>query len=212
LRRVVTVGLGVMIAVVSSAALIYTAVTPAPLLGHPDPHGDGVAGLMRGLQAISAPDPKGSVAPRAAPAAASPHVPTPTAIPMPKRTGVWIEIPALEIALPLARGDGSANIPLWKALVYPGTSWPGKPGNSYVYAHAQWGMFANLLYARVGDAGYIHDYGSGRVLTFHVSRVVGQIAYNDGTWLHYQASRPTLTLMTCMDWKFTGNRYVVQLT
>ena len=66
--------------------------------------------------------------------------------------------------------------------------------------------------ARVGDAGYIHDYGSGKVQTFHVSRVVGQVRYNDGTWLHYQASRPTLTLQTCMDWKPTGNRYIVQLT
>ena len=62
------------------------------------------------------------------------------------------------------------------------------------------------------DTGYIHDYGSGKVLTFHVSRIVGQVRYNDGTWLHYQANRPTLTLQTCMDWKPTGNRYIVQLT
>lgn len=71
---------------------------------------------------------------------------------------------------------------------------------------------SNLLYARVGDTGYIHDYGSGKVLTFHVSRVVGQVRCNDGTWLHYQANRPALTLQTCMDWNPTGNRYIVQLT
>jgi LPXTG-site transpeptidase (sortase) family protein len=119
----------------------------------------------------------------------------------------------LGIALPLAKGDGSVNnIPLWKALVYPGTAWPGKPGNSYIYAHAQWGMFANLLYARVGDEGYIHDYTTGQVQTFHVSRVVGEIVYNDGTWLHYEASRPTLTLQTCTDWNSTGKRFVIQLT
>ncbi len=73
-------------------------------------------------------------------------------------------------------------------------------------------MFANLLYARVGDTAYIHDYGTGRIQTFHVSRVVGQIPYDDGTWLDYQASRPTLTLQTCMDWNSKGNRFVVQLT
>ena len=217
MRRAVTVGLGVMIVVVSTAALIYNAVTPAPILGHPDPHGDGLAAVEQGLQAaISAPSPGGSVASRAAPAAASAHAPAATAVPVVPRTGVWIEIPVLNIALPLAKGNGgstnAANIPLWKAFVYPGTVWPGRPGNSYIYAHAQWGMFANLLYARVGDAGYIHDYGSGKVLTFHVSRIVGQVGYNDGTWLHYQANRPTLTLQTCMDWKPTGNRYIVQLT
>lgn len=205
-----------MIVVVSTAALIYNAVTPAPILGHPDPHGDGLAAVEQGLQAvISAPSSGGSVASRPAPADASAHAPTATAVAVPPRTGIWIEIPALDIALPLAKGNGSsipANIPLWKAFVYPGTPWPGQPGNSYIYAHAQWGMFANLLYARVGDAGYIHDYGSGKVQTFHVSRVIGQVRYNDGTWLHYQASRPTLTLQTCMDWKPTGNRYIVQLT
>ena len=196
--------------VVSSAALIYQAVTPAPILGHPDPHGDGILSKVPGLQG-----PQANAAPQAsaAPGSATNHMPSPTAVALPPRTGLWIEMPALGIALPLAKGDGSVNnIPLWKALVYPGTAWPGKPGNSYIYAHAQWGMFANLLYARVGDTGYIHDYGTGKVQTFHVSRVVGQIPYNDGTWLHYTASRPTLTLQTCMDWKSTGKRFVVQLT
>jgi LPXTG-site transpeptidase (sortase) family protein len=210
LRRF-AIGVGVMIVAVSSAALIYQAVTPAPILGHPDPHGDGLLARVPGLQAIeklgySAGSGSGSGTTRS-------QMPSATAVPLPPRTGVWIEMPELGIALPVVKGDGSVNnIPLWKALVYPGTSWPGKPGNSYIYAHAQWGMFANLLYARVGDAGYIHDYSTGRISTFHVSRVVGQIPYDDGTWLHYQSSRPTLTLQTCMDWNPTGKRFVVQLT
>jgi LPXTG-site transpeptidase (sortase) family protein len=190
----------------SSGALIYQAVTPAPILGHLDPHGDGISALVRDVQGISGPDVTRPGVARPAPKA----VPSPT--PLPPRTGLWLEIPALEIALPVIKGDGSSNIPTWKALVYPGTVWPGRPGNSFIYAHAQWGMFANLLYARVGDAGYVHDYSSGRILTFHVSRVVGKIAYTDGTWLNYKAGRPTLTLMTCTDWKSTDDRYVVQLT
>lgn len=204
MRRAATVA-GLLIVAVSSAALIYGAVTPAPLLGHPDPHGGGGTALAGGLEAISALQAKASTA-------LAPHGPAPVAVPVPKRTGVWIELPSLDIALPLGRGNGSMNIPLWKAFVYPGTPWPGQVGNSYVYAHAQWGMFASLLYARVGDAAYIHDYSTGRVLTFHVSRVVGQIHYDDRTWLDYKATRPTLTLQTCMDWSPTGNRYIVQLT
>jgi len=207
MRRVVA-AVGAVIVAVSSAALIYQAVTPAPILGHPDPHGDGIAGWLPGMQAMAAPTPSS-----AGPAGVHSRVPATSPVPLPPRTGVWIEIPVLGIALPLAKGDGSVNnIPTWKALVYPGTSWPGKPGNSYIYAHAQWGMFANLLYARVGDTGYIHDYGTGRMQTFHVTKVVGEIPWNDGTWLHYQSSRPTLTLQTCTDWTLKGDRYVVQLT
>jgi LPXTG-site transpeptidase (sortase) family protein len=206
LRRV-AIGVGAMFIAVSSAALIYQAVTPAPILGHADPHGDGILGQLPGLPAIAG---LGSSAPKGT---SSSHMPTPVPVVVAPRTGVWIEMPVLDIALPVSKGDGSvSNVPLWKALVYPGTSWPGKPGNSYIYAHAQWGMFANLLYARVGDTAYIHDYGTGRIQTFHVSRVIGQIPYDDGTWLHYQASRPTLTLQTCMDWNSKGNRFVVQLT
>jgi LPXTG-site transpeptidase (sortase) family protein len=196
-----------MIVAVSSAALIYQAVTPAPILGHPDPHGDGLVARVPGLQAIA------NLGSSSSQGSSRGHMPSPVAVVLPPRTGVWIEMPVLGIALPISKGDGSINnIPLWKALVYPGTAWPGKAGNSYIYAHAQWGMFANLLYARTGDTAYIHDYGAGKIQTFHVSRVVGQIPYDDGTWLHYQASKPTLTLQTCMDWNPTGNRYIVQLT
>jgi LPXTG-site transpeptidase (sortase) family protein len=207
MRRIAVV-VGAIVVAVSASALIYQAVTPAPILGHPDPHGDGLVAKIPGLQAIenlgSSTSPQG---------ASRSHMPSPVAVVLPPRTGLWIEMPVLGIALPLSKGDGSvSNIPLWKALVYPGTAWPGKPGNSYIYAHAQWGMFANLLYARMGDTAYIHDYGTGKIQTFHVSRVVGQIPYDDGTWLHYQASKPTLTLQTCMDWNTKGNRYVVQLT
>ena len=206
MRRVAIV-VGALIVAVSSAALIYQAVTPAPILGHPDPHGDGILAQVPGLQAIE------GLGSSPAPATTRNHMPAPTAVALPPRTGVWIEMPALGIALPVLKGNGSVNnIPLWKAFVYPGTSWPGKPGNSYIYAHGQWGMFGNLLYARVGDTGYIHDYGTGKVQTFHVSRVVGQVAYNDARWLQYQAGRPTLTLQTCVDWTPKGKRFVVQLT
>jgi LPXTG-site transpeptidase (sortase) family protein len=133
-------------------------------------------------------------------------------LPACRRRAAWIEIPALSIALPVARGDGTDRIPEWKALVYPGTSWPGEPGNSYVYAHALWGMFGSLLYARVGDAAYVHDYDTGRVRTLRVTRVVGRIAYDDHRWMLFTTSRAVVTLQTCVDYDPKGDRFVVQLS
>src|SRR5579884_1029201 len=71
---------------------------------------------------------------------AAAHPSGPCAFPA-TRTGMWIEIPALEIDLPVREGDGSDNIPHCVALHYPGTAEPGDAGNSYLYAHGLWGMF-----------------------------------------------------------------------
>ena len=45
-----------------------------------------------------------------------------------------------------------------------------------------------------------------------MSKVVGRVAYNDPHWLSDQASAPTLTLQTCVDYNPKGDRYIVQLT
>jgi LPXTG-site transpeptidase (sortase) family protein len=128
------------------------------------------------------------------------------------RSGLWIESAALSIALPIRKGDGSDSIPQWTALVYPGTAWPGQPGNSYVYAHGYWEMFGPLLYAQRGDAISLHDYDTGVVRELHVSRVVGKVAWNDSRWLSLKTAVPTVTLQTCVDYKEKGDRYIVQLT
>src|SRR3984893_5405302 len=60
----------------------------------------------------------------------SPYDATHTAsVPQPvgARTGLWIEISSLHIALPIQEGDGSNNIPQLVALPYPETATPERP-------------------------------------------------------------------------------------
>jgi LPXTG-site transpeptidase (sortase) family protein len=183
---------------IGALGVFLYATRPAVMLGHPDPHagtqpntGNPLAPLTGILTYPAAP-------PESAPAPVAP------------RTGSWIEAPSMDIALPIQKGDGSDRIPAWVALTYPHTAAPGAAGNSYLYAHGYWGMFGGLLYARAGDAVSIHDYATGKVTTFHVSRVVGRTRYNDTTWLRTLSTKPLLTLQTCVDDNPKGDRYIVQ--
>jgi len=155
--------LGLLVAAAAAGGIAHYEMTPTPVLGHADPHSSGAAGLVQralsgsdGLIA-SLPGASGAPAEAATPAAVTGATP---------RSGLWIEMPALSIALPIQRGNGSNNIPQWKALVYPGTAWPGEAGNSYVYAHGYWEMFGPLLYAKPGDAAYLHNYDTGACLLY----------------------------------------------
>jgi LPXTG-site transpeptidase (sortase) family protein len=201
--------LGLILAGAAVGGIAHYELTPTPVLGHADPHASGAAGVVQrvlsGSDALIAGAPGTSATPPevAAPAEVKRAAP---------RTGFWIEIPALSIALPIQRGDGSDRIPQWAALVYPGTVWPGDPGNSYVYAHGYWEMFGGLLYAKRGDTAYLHNYDTGVVLEMHVSKVVGRVAYNDSHWLSDKAAAPTLTLQTCVDYTPKGDRFIVQVT
>ena len=174
--------------------------TPEIILEHPNfkPHNDTPAGDI----AVAVPSPTGPISAYAAGHDAPPRPEQP-------KVGTWLEIPALEIALPVQQGDGTDKIPYWVALRYPGTANPGEKGNSYLYAHGLWGMFGSLLFARAGQAVYVHDYTTGNVRTLHVSKVVGKIHYNDTRWVRFKADNPTLTLQTCVDNDPRGDRYVV---
>jgi LPXTG-site transpeptidase (sortase) family protein len=207
--RAGTLILGLLVAAAAAGGIAHYEMTPTPVLGHADPHSSGAAGLVQralsgsdGLIA-SLPGASGAPAEAATPAAVTGATP---------RSGLWIEMPALSIALPIQRGNGSNNIPQWKALVYPGTAWPGEAGNSYVYAHGYWEMFGPLLYAKPGDAAYLHNYDTGAMRNLHVSRVVGRVPYNDSKWLALKTAVPTVTLQTCVDYNPKGDRYIVQLT
>ena len=161
----------------------------------------------------------GSSAPRQALAAladrlqqVSPYARTHAAPPRPDqpRSGLWIEIPSVGISLPVRPGDGSDHIPYWEALWYPGTAAPGAGGNSYLYAHGIWGMFGGLLFVRAGDHVYLRDYSGGSIEDFVVSKVVGDVAYDDVRWLKLTSATPLLTLQTCVGWDLKGDRFVVQ--
>jgi LPXTG-site transpeptidase (sortase) family protein len=142
----------------------------------------------------------------------SPYAQSHPAPPRPQqpRRGVWLEIPELDIALPIQDGDGSDRIPYWVALRSPGTAVPGSPGNAYIYAHGVRGMFGALLVATVGDNVFVHDYSAKTVKTFHVSKVVGKVRYNDVSFIHIKTDKPMLTLQTCIDDNRQGDRFIVQ--
>jgi len=136
--------------------------TPEPTLGGGDP--------LFG-QATSTPDPTPTAAP-ATPAvpptvirSATPSLATgsptpspsssPTATLTPASAGIAsrIRIPSLDVDLPIVAGDldmpGNRNdFPLCDVAMYlPGFVQPGDPGTTYIYAHAQRGMFLPLLRA-----------------------------------------------------------------
>jgi LPXTG-site transpeptidase (sortase) family protein len=201
---------GVVVAAVAATGLLSYELTPTPLLGHRDPHSTGVAAIAQDVVAqsdILIAQLPGSVGSPAVPA------PPPSVTDTAPRHGFWIEMPTLSIALPVQQGDGSDRIPMWKALVYPGTAWPGGAGYSYVYAHAYWGMFGGLLYARPGDVAYLHDYDAGTVTAMHVTKVVGRVPYGDTRWIARPANGAhILTLQTCVDYNPKGDRFIVQLS
>ncbi len=196
---------GLTAILLAGAGLYVFATTPAVMLQHRDPHpGSSSAGLSDVLAPFlnTVSEPPAVSPPPAAVAPAGPQAP--------QRNGLWIEAPALHIALPLVQGDGSDQIPQWVALVYPGTAQPGSPGNSYIYAHGYWQMFGGLLYARVGDAVYLHDYSTGSVVTFKINRVIGRTNAADVSWIKWQSSSPVLTLQTCTGYSATSDRFIVQ--
>jgi sortase (surface protein transpeptidase) len=182
-RRVVVLG-GLAAAVVGIVFAIQFMHTPALLLDQPS-------------------DPINAYA------AAHSASPSPPDVP---RTGLWIEVPALGIALPIRAGDGSDNIPDWVALHYPGTADPGNAGNSYLYAHGLRGMFGTLLYAQTNQEVDLHNYTTGVVRRLHISRVVGRTAWNDTSWITEFSPVPLLTLQTCVGADTHSDRWIVQAT
>ena len=191
--RLVAVAGGLLTIAIAVVAAVQYSHTPAILLEHP--------------AAPQAPSSGRALTPYEEAHLTSASCP---AIAVAARTGVWIEIPSLGVALPIIEGDGSNNIPDCKALHYPGTAPAGQPGNSYLYAHGLWGMFGELLYAHVGEAVLIHDYTTGTVQTLHISRLVGNVPWNDTSLIHVVSHTPLLTLQTCVGADLHSDRWVVQ--
>jgi LPXTG-site transpeptidase (sortase) family protein len=188
--------LGILMVLCAAAALRSVAARPAVEAAHPDPHGGGRPDAGSSLARISGYAADHGVEKR----------------PEQLRSGLWVELPSLQVALPIREGDGGDRFPQWVAMHYPGTARPGAPGNSYLYAHGLWGMFGGLLYARVGDQVIVRDYPAGSTMTLRVSRVVGRVRWNDTSWINRRAAEPTLTLQTCVDDSPTGDRFVVLAT
>ena len=196
---------GVVAALLGAVGMYLYVTTPAVKLEHRDPH------TNQPHQAAASPDVINATLIRVL-YPGSTQSSSPPANPPVARRGLWIEAPELSLALPLRQGDGSNRIPYYVALVYPGTSAPGAAGNSFIYAHGYIDMFGGLLYARNGDAVTLHNYATGQVQAFRVSRVVGRVRFDDVSWIHAVSQGPMLTLSTCVDTNLQGDRYIVQAT
>lgn len=131
--------------------------------------------------------------------------------PQPESGYPRVVVPRVHIDLLLVKGTGLTPPDVYEAFTYPGADHlldgeMGK-GNSYVYAHAQNGMFWNLHNVRVGDLVEI-DYGGGRELYYRVSEVHPSVDYRDFSWLQ-PTSDDRLTLQTCNGWRDEDPRFIV---
>jgi len=120
--------------------------------------------------------------------------PTPDAAPIAAPAALadlHLVVPRLGIDLPLAPGvldrdvpDGrsAGNTPEHVALLFPGTSVPGTPGNAYIYAHARRGMFLSLWNIKVGDDVLVRS-KTGETYRYVVTQIAPRVAPADVSWL-----------------------------
>ena len=126
--------------------------TPAPTVGNPGwPTPHPTAGPTAG------PTPQPTPGPTGAPGSTPSPTPAPTPAPTPVQSGnavaTRVVVPSLDIDLPLIASDlvvpgDTGFYPLCDVATYMvGFVNPGQPGTTYIYGHAQDGMFAPLLHA-----------------------------------------------------------------
>jgi sortase (surface protein transpeptidase) len=118
--------------------------------------------------------------------------------------GLRIAIPRLGIDLPLDVGDIGRDVPRpgysgetpeGVALLFPGSSVPGKGGNSYIYAHARAGMFLALWGARIDDVVVLLRADRSPIRKYQIAFVVPRVDPDDTHWLE-TGGRERLTLQT----------------
>jgi hypothetical protein len=123
------------------------------------------AAFLLGAVVVAACDASASVggagtSPPRSPSGASPAAPEssialPTLVPneIAARVPTRVRVPKLGIDLPIVRPPSSEQFPYCDVAEYiPELSRPGRPGATYLYAHARAGMFLPIL-----DASLIHD-------------------------------------------------------
>lgn len=93
--------------------------------------------------------------PAATPVAATPTpVPTPTAVPLSDAAPTRVVVAGMKIDLPVTEPAAEGVYPLCDVAAYLAYySVPGMPGLTYLYAHAQKGMFLPLLTASLKSNG-----------------------------------------------------------
>jgi LPXTG-site transpeptidase (sortase) family protein len=119
--------------------------------------------------------------------------------------GMRIVLPELGIDLPVVEGDGY-NAPLYKAVHYPGTSWPGDGGRTVMYAHARVGMFGPLFGARVGQRIRVTR-PDGVVWTYAITEYYPRWPVGDLRWLR-AGDHEQIVLITCTTYAYNDPRII----
>jgi LPXTG-site transpeptidase (sortase) family protein len=117
-----------------------------------------------------------------------------------------IRIARLDIDLPIVEGDG-VDAPIGKAAHYPGSAWPGAGSNTYLYGHAQEGMFINLWDAQTGDAIEL-DLADGRTVEYVVDEIRPEVPWDAVEFLQ-ATDGEQLTLQTSTSYQPTAPRFIV---
>jgi LPXTG-site transpeptidase (sortase) family protein len=118
---------------------------------------------------------------------------------------VRIVVSKIGIDLPIVEGDGMVA-PIGRAAHFPGTAWPDAGSNTYLYGHAQDGMFLRLWDIQRGDQ-IVLTLVNGQKRCFAVDRIVAKAAWND-TSLLLPTDHEQLTLQTSTSYTPTAPRFV----
>jgi LPXTG-site transpeptidase (sortase) family protein len=142
-------------------------------------------------------------------ASAAPGSSPPTANSTPRASGVIavrIAVPRIGIDLSIVEGDGM-SAPMGRAAHFPGTAWPDAGSNTYLYGHAQEGMFLPLWQIQPGDQIDL-TLVNGKKRCFAVNQIIAKAAWND-TSLLLPTDHEQLTLQTSTSYTPTAPRFVV---
>ena len=127
----------------------------------------------------------------------------------PRPTGivaVRIEVPRLGIDLPIIEGDGM-DAPIGLAAHFPGTAWPDAGSNTYLYGHAQEGMFLPLWDVRTADE-ILLTLANRQQRCFAVDEIIPEAPW-DAVSLLMPTDHERLTLQTSTSYTPTAPRFVV---
>jgi sortase (surface protein transpeptidase) len=135
-------------------------------------------------------------------------VPTPTPTPAPEmpHSGVVIKIPQLGIALTILEGRG-LEPDYGFADAFPGMKWPGEGGRSFIYAHAQPGMFGSLLGSGAVGQHVQIDEPDGRILHYTIASFTRNWPVTDTSILQ-PTNHEEMVLYTCTSWTYSDPKVV----
>jgi sortase (surface protein transpeptidase) len=133
--------------------------------------------------------------------------PTPVATPIPViEVGLRVRMPELGINLQIVEGRG-LEPDYGLADHYPGMKWPGQGGRSFIYAHAQPGMFGPLLASGgVGQHVEIVE-PDGHVLHYTIQQFTRNWPVTDVSILA-PTDHEELVLYTCTSWTYSDPKVV----